>query len=542
MNYLYGCIKGTEQYMSAGPSDHQRKKVTRKPETVYVFDAETTSSPQPEANLNTYRKIIEKSDALIFTHDLSGKFLTINQSVLSSLGYNYEQLNGTFVSKIIPERMRSEFTKGYLEKLNKEGRCEGIFQFVTKAGKRKHWLYHSNIFTEVGQHPFVICFAQDVSKRVDIEEALKLSNETFRSAFDHSGLGMALINPQGQILDANSAITSMLGYTKAELISKNFLSFTHPEDNPTDNTMLHSMLMKVISHYSIEKRYVSKSSKIIWTLHTVSKVSNIDGTPKFFILQLVDITRKKQLTEELNRRNAELETIKNTLVEKINQLEELNYIIAHNLRGPANNIKMLVEMLKQDGEPHQDSGLQLTNKEIVNFLDEGSESLVNSLNTLMDVVQISMTKTIAHDDCDVVSIIGEILSQLNSSIFEKKAKILQHIEVERVLYPKVYLESILYNLISNALKYSSMKRTPQILVRTFIQDGHVYISVKDNGLGLDLDKYGKKLFKLNQIFHPGHDSKGVGLYITKAQIESFGGSISVTSKVDEGAEFLVKLY
>ena len=193
-------------------------------------------------------------------------------------------------------------------------------------------------------------------------------------------------------------------------------------------------------------------------------------------------------------------------------------------------------------EPHEDSGLQLTNKEIVNFLDEGSESLVNSLNTLMDVVQISMTKTIDHDDCDVVAIIGEILSQLNSSIFEKKAKVMQHIQVERVLYPKVYLESILYNLISNALKYSSMKRTPQILVRTFIQDGHVYISVKDNGLGLDLDKYGKKLFKLNQIFHPGHDSKGVGLYITKAQIESFGGSISVTSKVDEGAEFLVKLY
>jgi len=528
--------------MSTGPSDHQRKKVTRKPETVYVFDADTTPSPQPEANLSTYRKIIEKSDALIFTHDLSGKFLTINQSVLSSLGYNYEQLNGTFVSKIIPERMRSEFTKGYLEKLNKEGRCEGILQFVTKAGKRRHWLYHSNIFTEVGQHPFVICFAQDVSKRVDIEEALKLSNETFRSAFDHSGLGMALINPQGQILDANSAITSMLGFTKAELIGKSFLSFTHPEDNPTDNTMLHSMLMKVISHYSIEKRYVSKSSKIIWTLHTVSKVSNIDGTPKFFILQLVDITRKKQLTEELNRRNTELEAIKNTLVEKINQLEELNYIIAHNLRGPANNIKMLVEMLKKEGEPHEDSGLQLTNKEIVNFLDEGSESLVNSLNTLMDVVQISMTKTIDHDDCNVVAIIGEILSQLNSSIFEKKAKVMQHIQVERVLYPKVYLESILYNLISNALKYSSMKRTPQILVRTFIQDGHVYISVKDNGLGLDLDKYGKKLFKLNQIFHPGHDSKGVGLYITKAQIESFGGSISVTSKVDEGAEFLVKLY
>ena len=67
------------------------------------------------------------------------------------------------------------------------------------------------------------------------------------------------------------------------------------------------------------------------------------------------------------------------------------------------------------------------------------------------------------------------------------------------------------------------------------------LSVKDNGLGLNLEKYGKKLFKLNQIFHPGHDSKGVGLFITKAQIESFGGSIRVESQENVGAEFIVTL-
>ena len=72
-------------------------------------------------------------------------------------------------------------------------------------------------------------------------------------------------------------------------------------------------------------------------------------------------------------------------------------------------------------------------------------------------------------------------------------------------------------------------------------DNRPHISVKDNGLGLDMEKHGKKLFKLNQVFHPGHDSKGVGLFITKAQIESFGGSIWVVSKEDQGAEFIVKI-
>ena len=367
-------------------------------------------------------------------------------------------------------------------------------------------------------------------------------NETFKSAFDFSGIGMALMSPDGKILDVNNAVCNFTGYSKAELLKMDFLSLGHPDDNHADVTLLHKMLIKLLNYYSLEKRYISKQKKILWGLHTVSKVLNKNGTLKFYVLQIVDITRRRELADEISRKNSELEAIRSGLINKINQMEELNHIVAHNLRGPANNIQMLVDMLKNKQEPaNNNAGFTLEMDEIIKYLDEGSSSLTGSLNTLMDVVQISMNKGIPYDDCDAPKIINEILSQLNSTIYEKKAAITLSLQVKLISYPYVFLESIFYNLISNALKYISKERTPIITISTYLSGGRPTLSVKDNGLGINLEKHGKKLFKLNQVFHPGHDSKGVGLFITKAQIESFGGNIQVKSQENIGSEFIVTL-
>lgn len=363
--------------------------------------------------------------------------------------------------------------------------------------------------------------------------------ETFKSAFDYSGIGMALLSPDGNILDANTALSTFTGYTRTELLEFNFLDLGHPDDNHNDRSLLNRMLTNVLNYYSLEKRYISRQNTILWGMHTVSKVYNEKGSLEFYVLQVVDITRRKNLTDELNRKNSELEAIRSGLINRINQLEELNHIIAHNLRGPANNIVLLVDMLKDKYEEKETAGLRLEVEEIVDYLKEGSASLVGSLNALMDVVRLSMSREIPFDDCDVYVMCNEILDQLNSVIFETGAFVQLELDVKKIHYPKVFLESIIYNLVSNALKYISPDRIPDILLRTYHQDNKIVLSVKDNGLGIDLVKYGNKIFKLNQVFHKRPDSKGVGLYITRAQIESFGGTIQVKSRVNEGSEFIV---
>ena len=365
--------------------------------------------------------------------------------------------------------------------------------------------------------------------------------DTFKSAFDFSGIGMAMVSVAGRILDANNAFCNFTGYHKNELLQFNFMDLGHPEDNEGDKLLLNRMLTNLINYYSLEKRYISKYKKVLWGMHTVSKVYNKNGTLEYYVLQIVDVTRRRELTDELGRKNGELEATRSGLINKISQLEELNHIIAHNLRGPANNIMLLVGMLKDKNEQKESDGLMLDMSEIVSYLEEGSNSLLNSLNALMDVVQISMNKDIPFDDCDVHSIISEILDQLNSMIYEKGAFVQLDMGVPVISYPRVFLVSIIYNLVSNALKYTNTDRIPEILIKTYTEGGKIAISVKDNGLGIDLVKYGNKIFKLNQVFHKGMDSKGVGLYITKAQIESFGGTISVKSREFEGSEFIVIL-
>ena len=417
----------------------------------------------------------------------------------------------------------------------------------TRTGEIEYHLRRmAPVLNEKGELDIVIGYGLNITDRVKAEEALKTSKDTFASAFDYSGIGIALISPFGKWLDVNKAICDLTGYTKEELLGLNYHDITYIEDRGLDRELLNKMLQNEITTYTIEKRYVSKKKKILLVSLTVSLVSNSDDTPKFFIAQVIDITKKKELENEINRKNTELEATRVSLINKISQLEELSHIIAHNLRGPAGNINMIAEALvaKNLGGIYAEQNPlsnAFTEDEGLGFIRESSTSLMNSLATLMEIAEIKLNKDVPYNDCDVIAIINEITAQLHTIIFEKHAVINTEIKVACIKYPKAYLESILYNFISNALKYSNADVPPEITITTRLYNDRVQIIVKDNGIGIDMEKYGDRVFKLNEIFHKGYDSKGVGLYITKTQVESFGGSIEVHSAPNKGSEFIVTI-
>ena len=101
------------------------------------------------------------------------------------------------------------------------------------------------------------------------------------------------------------------------------------------------------------------------------------------------------------------------------------------------------------------------------------------------------------------------------------------------------MESIFLNLLSNALKFYSPERIPEIHFETKLEDGLISLYVSDNGLGINLERHKDKVFGLHKTFHRLPDSKGVGLYMTKSQVEAMGGSVSVESEVDKGSTFKI---
>jgi len=426
-------------------------------------------------------------------------------------------------------------------------KVEFIEKLIGKDGGEGHHLRILNpVFYENGSLEFLLAYGLDISELVLAQQAIKASADMFASAFDYSGIGMALISPGGKWLDVNNVICQLTGYTKDELLRLTLQDITYPDDLEMDLALVKRMLRKEISTYTLEKRYVSKDRKIVLASLTVSLVWNADDTPRFFIAQIQDITRRKELEKDIYRKNAELEATIGSLINKIGQLEELSHIIAHNLRGPAGNIKMLAEVLDlkiRGGAAASENALSksLAVEKIVELIQEGSGSLIDSLSTLMEITDIKLNKEIPYVECNLAGIINDITTQLLSTIYEKHAVIKSDLQIESINYPKAYLENILYNFISNSLKYSLPDVPPEITISTARINDAIQISVKDNGLGIDLQKYGDRIFKLNQVFHYGFDSKGVGLYITKTQIESLGGKIEVKSREMEGSEFIVTI-
>lgn len=135
-------------------------------------------------------------------------------------------------------------------------------------------------------------------------------NVLFFSAFTYAAIGMALVAPDGTWLKVNKALCDIVGYPPQELVTKTFQDITHPDDLDEDLRFVNQMLMGDIDTYQMEKRYIHREGHIVYVQLNVSLVKNEDGTPRFFISQIQDITDKKQLESELARMAREDELTK----------------------------------------------------------------------------------------------------------------------------------------------------------------------------------------------------------------------------------------
>ncbi|WP_166727771.1 sensor histidine kinase [Mucilaginibacter gilvus] len=266
--------------------------------------------------------------------------------------------------------------------------------------------------------------------------------------------------------------------------------------------------------------------KMINVIHRVWKSTESDLNSS--------IAETKNLNHEIETKNNVLTYTAVDLEGKIRQLEEFNKIVAHNLRGPAGSIQMLINMvLESDSDQEKLDFLAL--------LKESSKDLIDTLTELVAIMEVRLNTQIPFDDCSFAEIISKVEHMLKGEMISKKASIVMNLKMPGLKYPKVYLESIFYNMISNALKYSKKDEQPFIEISSELTDNKTRLTFKDNGIGIDLARHSNQLFKLHQTFHQGYDSKGIGLFMTKNQIETFGGSISIKSEPGRGSEFTIIL-
>ncbi|MBT2162926.1 PAS domain-containing sensor histidine kinase [Zobellia barbeyronii] len=244
-----------------------------------------------------------------------------------------------------------------------------------------------------------------------------------------------------------------------------------------------------------------------------------------------DITEEKLHQENIIKAKEDLETLTQELTTQNHQLADFTQITSHNLRAPVSNLNSLLDIYKMmDNEEDQ--------KELFKKFEIVIAHLTLTLNTLIEALTAKNHTSLERSEVSFGATLTKTKEIFTAEISNSKAIIKSNFaKVDSIRYHKIYLESIFQNLIGNALKYKSRERVPELEISSKIDNGKTILSFKDNGLGIDLEKHGHKIFGLNKVFHNHPEAKGIGLFMTKTQIEAMGGKITVSSKVDEGTTF-----
>ncbi|MDB4926832.1 PAS domain-containing sensor histidine kinase [Mucilaginibacter sp.] len=216
------------------------------------------------------------------------------------------------------------------------------------------------------------------------------------------------------------------------------------------------------------------------------------------------------------------------------RLQNFAYIVSHNLRSYSGNLKSMVNLHGEVKESEQ--------AEIFSHIRAISESLSETVEHLDEIVKIQVETIKEKKTVELEPVFKNIVEVLDTNIHSCNAQIeYDFSECPIIDYIPAYLESIFQNLLTNSLKYRDPVKRPVINCRTYKDGDHVYLTFQDNGLGIDLQRHGDSIFGMYKTFHENNDAKGIGLFITRNQVESLGGSIKIDSAVNIGTKFTIRL-
>ncbi len=247
------------------------------------------------------------------------------------------------------------------------------------------------------------------------------------------------------------------------------------------------------------------------------------------------IDQKRAVVENgLIEAKQDLEVLTKRLTEQNVQLANFVHITSHNLRSPVSNLNSLLYLYKT-AETEEDK----------NSLFEKFETVIihlsSTLNTLVDALRIKENTDNEREIIQFEDVLSKTTEIISAQIIETGARIKGDFEnALEIEYNSGYLESIFLNLLTNAIKYRTVGRPPKIELKTERINDQLVLTVSDNGMGIDLKRHRHKLFGLHKTFHRHTEAKGVGLFMTKTQIEKMGGTISAESEVGKGSIFTIK--
>ncbi|WPR72762.1 PAS domain S-box protein [Flavobacterium sp. NG2] len=529
---------------SSGKAWKENGKITKLIGTFQDITERKESLEKLRINEEAFRGNFEHAAIGMALLNEKGQWLKVNKRLCEILGYTEEEfLKLTFQDITHPEDLSADL------KLLKE----------TIQGKRESYTMEKRYIHKNGKPIYIILAVSLVknseggilyliSQIVDITaqkvSEMQLANTiAYNEAIMEASTQVAIIGTDinGIITTFNEGAEQLLGYDATELIKKETPQIIHIQEEieKASKALFEETGKKIegieVFVYKVRtgkaetkewtyKRKDGTTFPVLLSMSAIRENNEITG----FLGIATDITQMKQVENEI----LTLLEIAETQNER---LKNFAYIVSHNLRSHSGGISSLIDLIESEFP-------DFSQTEYFSYLKKSSINLSETIKHLTEVVQINLS---AKEKLQTVSLNPVIENNISSLITQARNQNITIInEVEQntsIRAIPAYLDSVIMNFITNAIKYSSNERDSFLKIQTDKTDKYVVLKFIDNGLGIDLKKHGNKLFGMYKTFHNHADSRGIGLFITKNQIESMNGKIEVESKVNIGTTFKIYL-
>ena len=490
-----------------------------------------------KSNNNEIKESNEKYDIVskatsdtIWDWKIQEDTITWNKGIETIFGYTQEQVGNNsawWFDKIHPEDSIKMSVKLYSFIEQKSEKWQDQYRFRCADNTYKYVLDRGFLLKDKkGRAHRMIGAIQDITKQKKEEENLKLLETVVTQTKDAVVITKSDSNSETfpNIIYVNNAFCAMTGYKSKKVLSKPFNPFNTEElDSHEYEKFIAAIAEK--RECQIETLTKKKNKEEYWVRFSMIPIYNSDNELSHWI------SIQKDVTEE-RKQEKEKEQLIRELTQNNKDLKQFSYITSHNLRAPLSNLIGLLNLIEDI--PINDSELL----EIINGFKKSTHLLNETINDLVKIIVIKDKISIQKENVTINEVVEHVFSQLKFQIEQSKPILkLNFDEADTIYTNKAYLESILINLLTNSIKYKSETKKLKISITIKKTNNSTILKFKDNGIGIDLKRNSEHIFGLYQRFHDYPDSKGLGLYLVKSQIESLGGTIAIESEVNKGTEF-----
>ena len=473
-----------------------------------------------------FRALYELSPISYILSDFdTGEILDFNSSFEETTGYKKDDIGTLKVQDILVAAGKTQ-----LLRIKKEIESNNFFgpeeqQYIKKDGAKFPVLVSGSLVGNKKGRKLLWSTAQDISESKKNEKQLREEKELLKTLIDNLPLNVFIKDLDSRKILVNKSELDYLGIKdEAEVIGKNDFDLYDEKVARISRAEDLKVIKSLKPMLGVETTNVKKDGSVTTFLTSKIPLKGENGKVKGLIGISLDIT-------DLKKKEEELQDLINVTSLQNKKLVNFAHIVSHNLRSHTANFSMLLDFLVSEKNPEEKA-------KIIKMLMEASDNLLETLENLNDVVAISTNVNLENKPLLLNNHIRAVEQNLAAFLKNNNALIINEVEEKtKVKAVPAYVESILMNFITNAIKYRDPMKKPVVHLTAVSDEDYTILSIKDNGLGIDLEEHGDKLFGMYKTFHNNPDARGIGLYITKNQIEAMNGKITVESEVGKGTTF-----